>query len=168
VALAGLRADLLAELGQPVLAATVGDDGVDRRQRRPNRRDLAARLPAAADHAQRAGAIAREVLRRNTAGRAGPQLAELVGFDHRDGLGRLGLEEEHHEVHALPPGRVRLQPGQADPAVDGPHHREETVLEPSPLPRHVFDLALRQPLEGTLHRAQRVLDREQLGDLRLR
>src|SRR5207253_431752 len=53
VALARLGSDLGAELTQPRLAAAVGNYLLDPGQRLPDAGDLAARLPATADHAQR-------------------------------------------------------------------------------------------------------------------
>src|SRR5207237_8797316 len=63
VALARLGSDLGAELTQPPLAAAVGNDLLDPGQCLPDAGDLAARLPATADHAQRGGPVTREVLR---------------------------------------------------------------------------------------------------------
>ena len=106
VALAGLGADLAAELGEATPRAAVGDDGLDPRQRLADRRHLAARLPAAADHAQRRGALAREVLRRHAARRAGAQLAELVRLDHGDVL-RASRSRTGARRSARPRGRPR-------------------------------------------------------------
>ena len=69
--------------------AAVGDDPLDPRQRRADARDLRLGLPAAADHAERRRARPGEVLRRDPARRAGAQLAERVGLDHRDELRRV-------------------------------------------------------------------------------
>ena len=78
VALAGLGAGALAEGREPLGGAAVGDDPLERRHRRADRRDLALGLPAAADHAERSsrprarGASRRRRSRRRCeAGRAG-------------------------------------------------------------------------------------------------
>src|SRR5215213_5117452 len=168
VALAGLRADLPAELRQPLLVPAVGDHGLEGRQRRANRRYLAAGLPAAADQAERGRALAREVLRSHTARGAGAQLSESVGLDHGYGSARLGREQEDDEGRAVAAGGVRLQAGQTELPVDRPHHCEKALLVTRALSWHVLDRARGEPPEATFHRLERILGRQQVGDLRLR
>src|SRR5690349_13394309 len=110
MALAGLGAELLAELRKPLLAAAVGEDALDPGKRLADRGDLAASLPAAADHAERGRTLTREMLRGDAAGGTRAQLPELVGLDHRGDLGALGVEEHDHERRPALEPRIRLEP----------------------------------------------------------
>ena len=98
--LAGLGSDFLAEGAEALLGAAVGDDAFDAGECRADAGDLALRLPAAAEDAERARVLPREVLRRDPAGGTRSQLAELVGLDHRGQLRTLEVEEEHAEGRA--------------------------------------------------------------------
>ena len=166
VALAGLGADLLAEREQALLGPAVGDDPLDRRQRLADARDLALRLPAAADHAERARAFAGEVLRRDPARCAGAQLAHPVRLDHRRELGPGQVEEHDDERRARRQGRVRLEAGQSQLLVHRGHDRERALAGASPCARTVPDRTARLPLEARLDRRERVGRREQLLDVR--
>src|SRR5581483_6857554 len=83
VRLGGLAAVLAAERLEPLPVAAVDDHALDPRQRLPDAGDLRGGLPAAADHPEARRAGTREVARRDAGGRAGAQLPELVGLDHR-------------------------------------------------------------------------------------
>jgi hypothetical protein len=165
VAFARLGLDLLAERAETLLVPAVSDDRLDRRQRLSNARDLAPRLPAAADHPERRRGVPREVLRRDTACCARAQLAELVRLDHGRELRFLGVEEDDHEGRAALEPRVRLQSGEPELTVDGRHHGEGSALEAHPFPRNVVDLSGGQAPKGALDSLDRIGRREQLCDL---
>ena len=97
-----------------------------------------------------------EVLRRDPARRAGAQLAELVGLEHRDELGRVGAEEEDDEARAVAEAGVDLRARVAELEVGGGHDRERALLEPEPVARPVLDAPGRQPPEARLDRLDRV------------
>ena len=167
VAVAGLGAELLAERGELLLGAAVGDDLFDPRHRLADARDLALRLPAAADHAERSRVRLGQVLRRDAAGRAGPQLPQLVRLDHRGELSLLQVEEHDHERRPARLEDVRLETGEAELLVDGPHHRHSALARGRSRPRPVRHFAASEALEASLDRLQRVRRREQLLDLAL-
>ncbi len=120
-----------------------------------------------ADHAECRRALLREKPRGHARRRAGAELPELVGLDHR--LEPRFLEREEHDdercAHGCP--RVRLQPRVPELAVDARHHRELAVVERQPFARPVVDRAARLPVERLLDGRERVGGREQLGDLGL-
>ena len=60
----------------------------------------------------------REVPRRDAARRAGTQLAEPVGLDHRDERRRLRVEEADDEGRAVRRRRVQLPAGEPEPVSD--------------------------------------------------
>jgi hypothetical protein len=95
--LAALGSERLAELPEVLLRAAVGDHPLDRRHRFANAQDLALGLPAAAEDAQAARPLTCEVLRRDRARSTGPELAQLVGLDHRGELGAVEVEQADHE-----------------------------------------------------------------------
>src|SRR5581483_4599490 len=107
--LGGLAAVLAAERLEPLPVAAVDDHALDPRQRLPDAGDLRGGLPAAADHPEARRAGTREVARRDAGGRAGAQLPELVGLDHRLEAGLGQLEEEHGEDRAAVGPDVRLE-----------------------------------------------------------
>jgi hypothetical protein len=164
-----LGADPLAEALEPLLAAAVRDDALDRRHRRANRGDLALGLPAAADHAQRSRPRARQVLGRDAARSAGPELPEPVRLDHGDELGAARLEEEDDEADIRVAERgVGLEAGVAELSVGRRHHGEDPAFESEPVARPVLDASRGEPPERTLDRLERVLRRQQRLDVRLR
>ena len=98
VALARLGARLVAELGQALWRPAVGDDALDRRQRRANRRDLRLR-PASRSRARRGCAApsrARYLPRHPLAApvRSWPICVRL---DHAGELSLLEIEEDDDE-----------------------------------------------------------------------
>src|SRR5205814_2054026 len=95
--LARLGARLRTELRESLRRPAVGDDALDARQGLEDAGDLAPRLPPAADHAEARRTRPRQVLRRNAAGGAGPELAQLVRLDHRRKLRRPRVEEDDDE-----------------------------------------------------------------------
>ena len=123
-------------------------------QRRADARDLRLRLVAAADDAERRAPLRREVPRRDAARRAGPQLPEPVGLDHRDELRRLGVEEADDERRAVRGRRVELPAGEPELAVGSRHVRERALGQPEPAPRRDLDLA-RAPSAGSTPRRPR-------------
>ena len=169
VRLGRLAVVLAAERGEPLGVAAVDDDALDRRHRRADARDLRRRLPAAADHAEARGALPGEVARRDGRGRAGPQLPELVGLDHRLEPRRRSSEKSTttNGVPARRPG-VRLEPGVAELAVDARHHRVLRRRRAGAASRGRLSTAPRgEPPERLLDRLERVGRREQLGDVLL-
>jgi hypothetical protein len=95
----------------------------------PDARDLRLRLRAAADHTERAGAFACEVLRRNPARSSRAQSPELIGLDHGERLVAHGIEENDDESGARPAGGIRLDSGYPEPEVGGRHQGQHPVVE---------------------------------------
>src|SRR4051812_697822 len=122
--LAWLGAGLLAELRQALGRPAVGDHPLDARQCLADTGDLAARLPAAAEHAERRRAFPGEVSRGYAAGGAGAELAELVSFDYARELGLLRVEENDDERRPGRQPRVGLDARQAELPVNRRHHSE--------------------------------------------
>ncbi len=159
--LARLGPDFLAERLEPFLVSAVRDDAIDRGNRRADRRDLALRLPAAADHPEAARLRPCEIAGRDAARRSRPQLAELVCLDHRDEPWLLGGEETDDERRPAREPRVRLEAGKPEPRVGGGHEREHAVLELDPAPRLELEHAHGLTLERALNRGERVLGRDE-------
>ena len=128
--LARLGAHLLAERGEALPRSAVGDLPLDPRQSLPDAGDLAARLPAAAEHAQTRGALASEVLRRDAARSAGAELPELVRLDHAGELRRLCVEEQDDKRRPARQPGVGFHSRETKLAIDRRHHGEDTFLEP--------------------------------------
>src|SRR3954451_15937880 len=97
MAFAGFCSDPLAELLQRALRSAVRDDVLDLWQRRANAGHLRLRLVAAADHAQRRRALAREILDCDPARAPRAEASEPIGLDHGDELGPLGRKERDDE-----------------------------------------------------------------------
>src|SRR5206468_10652133 len=121
------------------LAAAVGDDALDRRDRRADARDLAPCLPAAPDYAESLRARPREVPRRDGARRAGAELTQLVGLEYGVELSVLAAEEQDGEARPVAVRDVHLPAGEAESVVHCGHVREHPVLEPEPPPRRELD-----------------------------
>ena len=167
VALSGLGAVLGAEGTQPVPGAAIRDDALDVRQRRADAEDLRLRLPAAADHAEARRPARGEVPGRDAARRTGAQLAQLVGLDDRDELGRGGAEEEDGEACALTEAGVDLRARVTELEVCGGHDGERTAVEPQAVPRPVLHGPRRHAAETRFDRLDRVRRCQQLRDVRL-
>ena len=168
VTLARLGAVLLAEGAQPLLRPAVGDDTLDLRDGGPDTGDLRLCLPAAADHPETPNAARGEVPGRDTARRAGAQLAELVRFDDRDELRRVGAEEEDDEASTLGEACIHLRACVTELEIGRRHHREGAALEPEPVARPILDASRRQTSEARLDRLDRVGRSEQFRDVLLR
>src|SRR5215212_4473085 len=108
MALGGFGVDLLAERTQVALRAAVRNDTLQSGKRRAHARDLRFRLSAAADDAERRGAVTRKVLRGDGARGARAQPAEPVGLEDGDELRTLGGEQRHDERGAASESGVRL------------------------------------------------------------
>ena len=107
VRLGRLGADLGAEGLQALGRPAVGDDALDRRQRCSDRLDLRLGLPAAADHAERAGALPGEVLGGDAARRTRPPLAGRVRLEHGGELTGVEVEQRDGEDGAARRRRCR-------------------------------------------------------------
>jgi hypothetical protein len=92
-------------------------------------------LVAAAEDAERRRALTREMLRRDRAGGAGPQPAEVVRLDHRGKLGPVGREERDDEHRAFLKARVHLRAGVAELEVRRSHVGQSTLVERQASPR---------------------------------
>ena len=77
------------------------------------------------------------------------------------------VEQHEHEPRPAGAGGVRLHTGDAEAEVNGRHHGEPAVLEPQAVARAILDLSCRQPAKRSLHRLERVADREDRLDVLL-
>ena len=150
VALACLGADLLAERFQALLVPAVGDCP-PRSPAAPRGCMRPACVPGTRSRSRRASARRpRQVLRCDSARRAGAELPEPAGLDH--GLRLAVLKEHDDERDRVRPGRVLLHARKATLLVDGSHHREEARVEPEPVAGDVLDPSVGEPQERVLDR----------------
>ncbi len=105
--------------------------------------------------------------RGDAARRAGAELAQPVGLDHRDQLRPAGVEEDDDEPRAVGEGRVRLDAGVAQLEVGGRHHGEPAALEPEPEAGPVLDGAAGEAPERPLDGGQRIGRRQERVHVRL-
>jgi hypothetical protein len=167
VGLGGLCPGALAKLLESLARAAVGGDMLDRRQRRPDARDLRLGLMTAPDHTEGAGPTPGEMTRRDAARGAGPEPAEMVGLDYRRERGRVGIEEADDEHRSLRGRCVELAARQPERPVGRGHVRERAIGEPQPAARRILHLARREPAERVLDRLHRARRIDQLGDVGL-
>src|SRR5205085_10997011 len=99
------------------LRAAVGDDRFDPGKGCADAAHLGLRLPAAAEDAQRGGAVTREMLRRNGARRARSQPAEVVGLDDSDELRTVRRKQRDDDRRALVESGVRFDARVPEPEV---------------------------------------------------
>ena len=165
VALPGLGPELLAERGELLLGSAVGDDLFDPRQRLADARDLALRLPAAADHAERSRVRLGQVLRSHAAGRAGAQLPQLVRLDHPGELPLAEVEEDDDEPRPVRAPQVGLEPRETQLLVHRGHDRQAALARRRTRPGPVRDRCAAHPLEARFDRRQRICRRQELSDL---
>src|SRR6185437_10292572 len=133
-----LGAVRLAERAQVLLCPAVRHRPLEVGNRGSDRGKLRFRLPAAADDAEAARAVLRQVPGGDAARCTGAQLAELVGLEYGDVLGRIDAEEEHDEARAFPEAGVDLRAGVTELEIGGGHDRERALLEPEPVARPVL------------------------------
>ena len=125
---------------------------------------LALRLPAGADEAQRPGLGPRETARGHRACRSGAELAEPIGLDQREQLGAVGGEEREDEPSPLREAHIRLYSGAAKLEIGRGHHVQAPALEPDPAARLQLDHPARHPREAgvddldCISRAEKLLD----------
>ena len=142
--------------GRDALGRPSRDDDVgERRDGGPDRAELRLRLPTGPDEAEGGRTRPGEVLRGHAAGGACSYLAQPVGRDRRDERPVAQVEEADDEREAPLDDRVALEPGDAEPAVGGRHHREVPALDGEAPARHQLDLAGGHPPEAILDQLSR-------------
>src|SRR3954452_18801386 len=104
--LAGLRVDRATEALERLLRPAIGDDTLDRRDRRTDTGDLRLRLSATPDHAEGGRALPRQIPGRDAARRTGPEPAELIRLQHSHELRCVDAEQHDDEC-----GARRAEPG---------------------------------------------------------
>jgi hypothetical protein len=168
VTLARFGAVLLAESTQALRRAAIGDDLLEIGKRGADRGNLRFSLPATADDAEAAGVARREMPGGYAARRTRSQLAQLVGLENRDQLGRIATEEENHEARTVTKACVDLCSREAELQVCGCHHRERSAFETDPVARPVLDAPGGHAPETRLDCFDRVGGREQFRYVVLR
>ena len=148
MALARLRADLVAEGRELLRRSAVGDHALDGGDSGANACNLRLGLVAAPDHSERARVGPREMARGDAGRRAGSELSQAIGFDHGDELGALRVEEADHERRAARCRRIELPAGEAEPAVGGGHVRKRALRQAKPAARRDLDLSRGHPQEA--------------------
>ena len=134
---------------------------------RQHGRQLASRLEAGADDAQRIGIRPRHVARGEPARRARSNLPKMIGFHERQWLGVLRAVQQKQKVRSV--ARVsRVNLGAEIPAVARRHVVQDRARGQDQTPPRLVDgFAARQPLKGCLHELDSLPHRKQLANVRL-
>src|SRR5438105_399 len=165
MALTPLGTHALAERAQRPFRAAVGDDSFDRGECSANACNLRLRLAAAADHAERRGALLGQVLGGDAARSAGTEPAEVIGLDDGGELRLRSVEERYHERRAVCEAGVHLCARVAEREVRSGHVRESSLLETKTPSRREVDGARGDVPKRRFDCGERVVGREELLNL---
>ena len=127
--LARLRARQFAERFETFRSPAVGDHTVDRGQSSPNAGHLRHGLVPASEYAERCRTAVGQMFRRDATRCPRAETAELVGFDHCDERGRLGVKETDDKRRTLSGRGVELAAGNAELEIRGSHVGERALAK---------------------------------------